>query len=413
MKVLSVIIAHPLRKVAGATVAGRELSIATAELADVELAVMWDSDESLRIGRLNVHHMRARTPLPFEKWLPRSVRIPLFVSEIPALIGAGDYDLVHIHNLLPAFAAEGVATACQRRGIPYVISSHGFNEQSRYTKLNHFTGIKKLLASWAIERPFKRVVEGASAILALSDREGGLLESIGVQSDNVFVVPNGVREFYLEDPSYSELADARSKFDLGDLPILMFMGSIHGYKGLDVFLDSLRYTDMPFQVVVAGQFRNEAERSNLLKKAHLSEIVDHSIVFTGAVSDSELRSLYHLADIFVYPTRGDTAPLVVLEAMACGLPIVSTTVGGIPFMVREGEGVLVEPDDPEAIARAVNSLLEDPESRVAMGRNARRAVQRRFRWARSAEAALAAYEAVLKRHGQISRASEYAAFPAS
>jgi glycosyltransferase involved in cell wall biosynthesis len=396
VKVLSVIIAHPLRKIAGATNAGRELSVATAEHVDMDLAIMWDTDETTTIGKLNVRHVRSTSPLrAFERWLPRSFTVPLYGSRIPELIEDGDYDLVHIHNLLPAFAAEKVAQACRRRRVPYVISSHGFNEQSRYASLNGFRGPKKLLARWAIEEPFRRVVKGAQAIYALSDREGPLLSELGVAPQRVHVVTNGVNEYYLGEPSKAELIEARTKFGLGEDPILLFMGSLHGYKGLDVFLSALKHIQGPFQAVVAGRFRNDKERQDVLLQAGLGEAEARSVVFTNAVTDAELRALYHTASLFVYPTKGDTLPLVVLEAMACGLPIVSTTIAGIPFMVGPKQGVLVEPGSPGAIADAVNSLLANPALRESMSVSAIENVRTRFRWSLAARSAVEGYEAIL------------------
>ena len=90
MKILATIIAHPLRKIAGATNAGRDLSVATADLVDLELAIMWDRDETLTIGKLPVHHLQCTNPLDFAApWVPRSVRVPLYDSKIPERIRDG------------------------------------------------------------------------------------------------------------------------------------------------------------------------------------------------------------------------------------------------------------------------------------------------------------------------------------
>lgn len=398
MKVLAVIIAHPLRKISGATNAGRELSIATANLVDLELAIMWDRDEVFTIGKLKVWHVRCTNPLSAAaSWLPRSALVPLYDSPIPKVIQKGDYDLVHIHNLIPAFAAERVARACRRRNIPYVVSAHGFNEQSRYAQLNGFGRFKSALADVAVMRPFRRIVKRAAAIFALSDCEGELLASLGVDDDRVHLVTNGVNEFYLEPPAPAEVVAVREKFAIGFGPRLLFMGSLHAYKGVDVFLQSLRDVRGPFQAVVAGQFKSDDERVSLLRKAGIDGGAVPRLVFTGAVSDEELRALYHLTDLFVYPTRGDTFPLVVLEAMASGLPVVSTTVGGVPFVVGPEQGALVPPGDPRAVADAVNALLVDPERRRRMGESAKAKIRERFRWSASAKRAVEGYRIVLER----------------
>jgi starch synthase len=397
MKILATIIAHPLRKIAGATNAGRDLSVATAELADVELAIMWDRDETLTIGKLPVRHLRCTNPLDFvAPWAPRSVRVPLYDSKIPERIRVGDHDLVHIHNLVPTFAAERVARACRRRGIPYVISTHGFNELSRYAAINGFGRLKSALVDFAITRPFRRIVAGAAGIFALSDREDDMLASLGVGEERIHVVTNGVNEFYLESPAAEELAAARASFRIGAGPILLFMGSLHRYKGVDVFLKSLRAARGPFQAVVAGKFKDDDERSSLLSAARLDDELASRVVFTGGVSDEELRALYHIADLFVYPTLADSLPLVVLEAMACGLPVVSTTVGGIPFAVRPEAGILVPPGDVAAVSLAVNELLADPSRRQAMGTAARARVVETFRWSAAAGRALDGYHTVLE-----------------
>ena len=111
--------------------------------------------------------------------------------------------------------------------------------------------------------------------------------------------------------------------------------------------------------------------------------------------NEELRALYRSADVFVYPTAGDTLPLVVLEAMASRCPVVSTTVGGIPFEVTPECGALVPPDDAAAVARAVNAMLADPAARQAMGRAGRARVEQVFRWNHAAQAAVAGYQHLL------------------
>ena len=94
-------------------------------------------------------------------------------------------------------------------GIPYVISTHGFNELSRYAAINGFGRLKSALVDVAITRPFRRIVAGAAGIFALSDREVDLLASLGVGEERIHVVTNGVNEFYLQPPTSGELAAAR------------------------------------------------------------------------------------------------------------------------------------------------------------------------------------------------------------
>ena len=119
------------------------------------------------------------------------------------------------------------------------------------------------------------------------------------------------------------------------------------------------------------------------------------VIFTDFTSLKELRALYQSATLFVFPTRADTLPLVILEAMASRLPVVSTTVGGIPYQVSPETGVLVLPGEPGALATALNGLVADSARSAAMGLAGRRVVERRFRWDGSAGAAMRVYDHVL------------------
>ena len=302
-KVLAAIVASeavlskgPISKV-GATIAGRELSLATANLVDLDLAVMWDCDETFTIGKLTVRHCRTTTPLNgITSRLPGRLRVPLLQSKIPQLIRDGDYDIVHIQHVFPAFAAEEIARAARSKGIPYVISSHGFYEQSRYAELHEFGRLKTAIAEQVFTRPFRHVVAQADGIFALSDREGDLLRSLRVEPERVHVVTNGVTEFYLEEPAPEELESTKQKFGIGPGPVLLYMGHHHKYKGMDVFLQSLSQLQGPFQAVVAGRFRSERENEELLERADLSEREKRAVTFTGGISDAELRALYHLAE---------------------------------------------------------------------------------------------------------------------
>jgi alpha-maltose-1-phosphate synthase len=361
---------------------------------------MADFDAVERVGNLTVRYVRCWNPLDgVRRLLPLNVHAQLYGSRIPKMIRDGSFDVVHLHGVLPPFAALRIAGACNDRGIPYVITSHGFNEVSRWAEIKGYSGVRRTLVDRLITRPFGRLARGAAAIYALSDREGSELAGLGVAPDRVRVVPNGVGEFFLEDPSGEELAEVQGRFGLDTTPMLFYIGSTSViYKGLNVFLRAMRDVRQPFQAVVAGQLRSDEERAALLRAAGIEEGAAN-VIFTGSVSDRELRALYHLGDLFVYPTQADTLPLVILEAMSCGLPIVSTTVSGIPFMVGSDQGILVPPGDAGAVARAVNVLLGDAARRRAMSESGKALVRRRFRWARIAEAAVEGYRAVLDRRG--------------
>jgi glycosyltransferase involved in cell wall biosynthesis len=104
------------------------------------------------------------------------------------------------------------------------------------------------------------------------------------------------------------------------------------------------------------------------------------IVFAGFAKDSsQMPAWYHAADIYFHPSRADTAPYSVLEAMATRLPVVATSVGGIPEQVEDGRtGYLVAPGDSEAMAARLAELLAKPEKAAAMGKRGRDRAVKQF-----------------------------------
>lgn len=124
--------------------------------------------------------------------------------------------------------------------------------------------------------------------------------------------------------------------------------------------------------------------------------IEHAVRFLGHVEHSRLPSYYSNADLFVLPSLREGFPLVLVEAMACGLPVVATRVGGIPEVVEEGlTGLLVPPNDSRALAEAVNSLLDDPQRMRSMGAKGRQRVMEHFTWDKVAERMVGYFREIL------------------
>ncbi len=108
--------------------------------------------------------------------------------------------------------------------------------------------------------------------------------------------------------------------------------------------------------------------------------LDDSVRFTGVLPKSQWHKLSEDYDIFINTTNVDNTPVSVMEAMALGLPVVSTNVGGLPYLIEDGEdGLLVEPDDADAFAMAIEALIGNPAKAVSLSRRARRKAES-FDW---------------------------------
>jgi rhamnosyl/mannosyltransferase len=172
-----------------------------------------------------------------------------------------------------------------------------------------------------------------------------------------------------------------SQFSIGDtahpnLPLLLFVGRLRYYKGLHVLLEAL--PSIAARLLIGG---SGPEQPRLAAMAAALGISDR-VHFLGDIPDEQLPALYQAADIFVLPAhlRAEALGLAQIEALASGVPCVSTELGtGTSFANRDGEtGLVVPPGDAPALALAINTLLADPDLRRRMGAAGRRRVAELF-----------------------------------
>ena len=170
-------------------------------------------------------------------------------------------------------------------------------------------------------------------------------------------------------------SDAR-KTDHGlknpDASTILTVAGIEPRKGLDVLVKaiSLLPPDERPRVTIKGGVRDSfymKQLTNLIEKLKLADWIQ----FDNSTTDYDtLRLYYQTATLFVFPTRDDSLGVVVLEALHSGLPVIATTVGGIPEMIQNGvNGILVEPDNPQELAKVISWLLKDKACRDALAKN--------------------------------------------
>ncbi len=155
---------------------------------------------------------------------------------------------------------------------------------------------------------------------------------------------------------------------------LLFVGRISAGKGLEVLIDSMaelrtRHDDLTLTVVGDGPHRGVLERL-----CHRRSLADH-VTFTGSKNQDEVAKLLADHDIFVLPSFAEGVPVVLMEAMGAGLPVVATQVGGLTELVDDGvSGFLVRPFDHTQLIDRIERLVADPELRERLGRAGRAAV---------------------------------------
>lgn len=408
-RVLAAIVVPPHLSVSGGARAAELLSGALSAHCAISVASMLDAPGGAPGGGPMAEgegpaRLAVRTwlpgPLPWQR-LPHRYRTLFYRSDIAGHVARGGYDLVHIHNPMPALEMARVADACRRAGTPYVVSTHGFNEVANGRDIYGFGWMQRQVWQRLVEEPVRHVVRHAAGMFVLSPADTPIVQAMGF-TGTPMVVTNGVAP-----PPPAEWArDALALAALGieareadATPMFFFLANHTPNKGLPVLLEAFARLERPFLLVVGGERRGGVDYGGAIRACRPGQ----RIVVTGRLDDAAVHALFRRADAFVFPTLADTFPLAVLEAMSHGLPVVASRVGGIVHQIDSECGVLVPPGDAASLSASIGGLIAMPDRMAAMGQIARARVAASFTWARAAEQAMAGYQAVLRSHQSLAQ----------
>lgn len=166
---------------------------------------------------------------------------------------------------------------------------------------------------------------------------------------------------------------------------LMLAGRVTTQKGIDVLIRTLgqeRFKALDWHLELAGEGPNLEEYKNLARTHGVAD----RITFHGWLDRPEVRKLYDRADVLVLPSRWEGMSIVILEALACGLPIIATRIAGTVQLVDEGvNGILSEPEDEGALGNALEKIISNRETRLRMGAESRRLAEEKWSWKAAAE----------------------------
>lgn len=195
------------------------------------------------------------------------------------------------------------------------------------------------------------------------------LRGHGVPADRIHEVGNAV-----DTAAFRPDAGASAPDPLAELegPLVGFVGGLHDYKGVHDLATAIERAETEYTVVVAG---DGPERARLERR------LGNRGRLLGAVPYESMPAVYDALDVFVLPSWTEGLPRVVLEAQAAGVPVVATTVGGVPEAITDGEtGLLVPPRDPGRLAAALDRLVAEPDERRRLGDAGRATVTAEFSW---------------------------------
>ncbi len=265
------------------------------------------------------------------------------------LLEKEDIDIIHGHYLFPAGAAA--VEVGKEHDIKTYVTAHGSDMFELYKT-------QPLMRSTV-----KKVLRDADGVFAVSNALRHEIIATGVQgiADKTKLSWNSVD---INKFSAKENDKFKKESHLEDKPIVLFVGNLIKRKNVDSLLEAKKISHSDYYLVIVG---DGPQFKKLKKKVDEENIRD--VIFAGSRNDVE--DIIPSCDVLVLPSYSESFGLVLIEALACGKPVIGSKVGGITEIINEDVGLLVNPNKVSSIARAIDRLVNDEDLRVVLSLNAR------------------------------------------
>ncbi len=284
-------------------------------------------------------------------------------------------DILHFHMPFPMGDISYLLSGCN---IPAVVTYHSDVIKQRISNIFY--------------RPLQnKFLKKAKKIMVTSGQYINSSYVLPHYREKIVVVPFGVDTKFFTPNDNDELA-TRIREKYGER-ILLYVGVLRYYKGLYVLIKAMK--DINAKLIIVGRGEEWKQLNDLIYREGLTQ----KIVMEGSVTNFNLLPYYRACDVFVLPSiyRSEAFGIVLLEAMACGKPVISTELGtGTSWVNQHGvTGLVVPPKDPKALAEAINTILNDRDLARNMGEAGRKRVLENFTKELMAERVLKVYQEVL------------------
>lgn len=354
---------------------GHKVTVYTSDTLDKHSR---QKDKFVEMGNIQVYYFRnLSNRLAWSRLIFNPGMIPQLSKE------AKNFDIIHLHGArnFQNIVAHHYAV---KYHVPYVLQAHGsvvtFFQKGRLKKV--FDAI------WGY-----RILKDASKLIALTPVEVEQYKSMGISEHKISIIPNGINISAFENlPKRGEF---REKYGLGDnQKIILYLGRIYWIKGLDLlanaFADILKDTS-EIKLVIVGP---DDGFLPTLKKLIEGLEIEEKVLFTGPLFGRDKLEAYVDADVYVLPSVYEIFGVTVMEACACGTPVVVTDRCGIADIIN-GQAGLVVPYDQDQLSNAILRILSDAKIRRGFGEKGRLLVRERFNYSEIAEQVESIYLDVL------------------
>lgn len=266
------------------------------------------------------------------------------------------FDVIHIHSCI-SFQGFFTSLFAKRNGVPYILQAHGSVPRSQQRILKSvYDGLFSF-----------RMLRNASKVIALSQTEAQQYLGTGVPKEKIEIIPNGINTSEFSDLPHRE--SFRKKFSISDdEKIVLYLGRIHKIKGIDILvyafsnvIEKLKNVKL---VVVGPDDGYLSELQRLIKALK----IENDVLVLGPLYGKDKLEAYSGTDVYVLPSRYETFPMSVLEAVACGSPVILSEKCGVAGYFKDKVGLVVEPDSKH-LEEAIMEMLLNREKQVVFRKN--------------------------------------------
>lgn len=242
----------------------------------------------------------------------------------------------------------------------------------------------------------KNLISRADRLVSVSSALKKATEAIERPNQEIKVIYNGcdINTFIFRQKDRHQI---RNELGISDKEhVLIFVGSISKDKGIFELLDAfsrLYSTNINVHLVIIG---NGPDRSSI-QSIVLSDKIRNNVHIIGKLPNHVIPKYLSASDVFILPSYSEGLPNVVLEAMSCSLPVIASSVGGIPEAVVDGKsGILVEKKNADSLKIAIEYVIYNTKKAKEMGINGRKIVENKFTWPRNAEEVIQVYKELIR-----------------
>lgn len=289
------------------------------------------------------------------------------------------HDVINLHGVSLANALCCLMNKNPK--IPIVASVHGLVSEE----------IKMGRPHSKLSLIFEKMILSKSDIITTVSQEfkKTIVDIYGISPSKIIVIHNGIEESTLHARATD---DIKKLIDIAARPYVLFVGALLPIKGIDILMDAFSKVKTDATLLLVGK---NTEWFEEIKKNYTKLFASGRIVVTGYIDNATLESAYAHASVFILPSRQDSCPLVTLEAMARGIPIIISDRVGTKQIIKDShEGFIVPLETPERFTSYIDILLRDVGLRKKMGINAKNTISQ-YTWTKVSQCYLDAYNSVI------------------